>query len=260
MLNIKYSLETTPVASILLTLLVLFPSFVFASPHLTIMTENYPPYNYQENNTLKGTSVEIIRAILEELQITSKIEFLPWSRAYKAIQQHDNQVLFSMSRTAARENMFKWVGPLIQDDVFLYKKKGSPISIQHLGDAKKYIVGVKKKTSRHNFLKKNGFEHIYIDHSSVKFPLLKMLLADRIDLWPMSKMSAAYILKLAEIDPNTIEPAFKILSQELYIAFSKSTSDEIINEWQTTLDTLNSNGKYNKIMHWPSHIYGVIHW
>lgn len=234
--------------SAFLTLLLIFSSFTVASESLVIMTENYPPFNYQEDGNLKGASVEIVQAIIDEIQVSSEIKLFPWARAYQNIQQDNNQVLFSMARTPSREDMFKWVGPLIQYDIYLYKKKGSAFSIQSIEDAKELVVGVKKNTARHTFLKKNGFENIYIDYSSEKFPLPKMLVTGRIDLWPIGKMSASHIAKIADINMNDIEPTIKILSQELYIAFSKTTPKETINKWRNALNTMKSNGRYDSIM------------
>jgi len=234
--------------SVLLVLTLLFSFPAVASQPLTIMTENFPPYNYQEGEALKGPCVDIVKVIMNELNIQSAINVLPWPRAYHIIQQQDNQVLFSMARTPSRENLFKWVGPLVKYDVYLYNKKGMPASIHSPEEAKRYTFGVKKDTAGHNYLKQNGFEKIHIDYSPDKFNLPKLLVFERIDMWLMGEISAPYMVKLAGFSPEDIEPAFSLFSQELYIAFSKSTPDRIINNWQNTLDQLKSSGKYKEIL------------
>ena len=228
--------------------LIFFTSPAGALSPLVIMTENYPPYNYLEQKTLKGPCVEIINSIMNDLHIESEIKILPWARAYFNIKEVDNQVLFSMARNASREDLFKWVGPLVKYDVFLYKKKGAPILIRSLEDSKKYKVGVKKDTAGHTFVKDNGFNKIIVDYTSSKFPLPRMLVEERIDLWLMGEISAPYMMKLAGVEPGTIEPAFNVYTQELYIAFSKSTPDGIIIRWQNALNRLKASGEYAVIM------------
>ena len=37
---------------------------------------------------------------------------IPWSRAYELIQRRPNVVLLQMSRSAERNPLFNWVGPV----------------------------------------------------------------------------------------------------------------------------------------------------
>jgi len=82
---------------------------------LKIMTETNPPFNFEEGGVIKGITTEIVQAILGDNGRTvrsSDIRALPWPRAYKTISNKPNNVLYSMARTAQREKLFKWVGPM----------------------------------------------------------------------------------------------------------------------------------------------------
>ena len=48
-------------------------------------------------------------------------------------QVTDNTALFSMTRTAKRENLFKWVGPLAEKRFAIYAKKGTNIKASGSG-------------------------------------------------------------------------------------------------------------------------------
>ena len=48
------------------------------------------------------------------------LHFLPWARAYTYGLEKPQHCVFSTSRTAEREALFKWVGPVSQIDWVLY--------------------------------------------------------------------------------------------------------------------------------------------
>jgi len=109
------------------------------------MSEQFPPFNFEENGQLKGTSVDLIALILERLnskQNRNDIEILPWGRSYQKLLKEMNTVLFVVTRTKTRENLFKWVGPISDaKDVFL-ARKDKRITIKTIDDAKNTIGAV----------------------------------------------------------------------------------------------------------------------
>jgi polar amino acid transport system substrate-binding protein len=82
-------------------------------PQVTFYTESYPPANYMENDKLVGISVESLKLMWANLGMSEQNVFLvPWARGYRNVLKTPNSALFTMSRTYAREHLFKWVGPL----------------------------------------------------------------------------------------------------------------------------------------------------
>ena len=70
--------------SIICTLIIFFSGInAFANEDpakLIYLTENFPPFNYIENDELKGFSVELLKLIWKELGVKpQKIEIYPWS-------------------------------------------------------------------------------------------------------------------------------------------------------------------------------------
>ena len=65
------------------------------------------------------------------------IQIYPWARAYREIQDTNNTVVFTMSRTKEREKMFQWVGPIVESDWILVGDGNSSLVINNLDDAKK---------------------------------------------------------------------------------------------------------------------------
>ena len=226
--------------------LTMFSASVFADT-FSIMTEEYPPFNYTEDGKLTGLSSEVMFELISRLGHPNNIKVLPWSRGYKLIQDKDGMILFSMTRTEQREDMFKWVGPVAPNKWVFFAKKGSGLSINSLADAKKVKkIGTYKDDAAESFLKQEGFANI----ESVVDDLanVKKLAAGRIDLWIVGQLQGVFKAKSVTGDASTFEKVFDVKETQLYIAFSKSTPDAVIKKWQAELDRMKADGTYDAIM------------
>lgn len=211
----------------------------------TIMTEVYPPYNYLEKGGITGISTEIVREMLKRIGHPDNIKLFSWSRGYNLILKNDNHVLYSTTRSSIREDLFKWVGPLVPNKTVFFARKGSGISINKLHDAAKVkSIGTYKDDFGELHLKKEGFTNI---DSVVDNRLnIKKLVAGRIDLWIINEVIGIHLAKKAGL-ADKIEPVFEVVSKQMYIAFSKNTPNSVIKKWQKVLDEIKSDGTYNKI-------------
>ena len=116
------------------------PLFAKKYAPLKIYTEIFPPYNYEEDGVLKGVSVEVVREIMKILNIKQKIEIKLWSRGYFDTINKENVFLFSMIRTADRENQFQWIGTVAPYKIYFYEiKKKKPFRIADMDALKKTL-------------------------------------------------------------------------------------------------------------------------
>lgn len=219
---------------------------LFAS-QLKIMTEDIPPFNYIEDGKLKGIGADLVQEIMKRLHIEAEIEVLPWARAYQTTLIKDECVLFSTSRTDARENLFKWVGPLTTSDVFFYKRSDSKIKVKSLEDTMMVeSVGVHKNDVSHQIMVLKGYDNLDV---SPKFEsAFHKLIVGRIDLLPSSIHVAKNMMEKIGKDYSEIEnTGISLFRQHLYIAFSKNTPDFEVARWQKALDAIKQEGLYKKI-------------
>lgn len=103
------------------TLILLYVVLSFAvvnAEEITAVTEDYPPYNYEENGKVTGLSTEIVKATLDEAEIKYSIKTYPWSRAIEMAENGENVLIFTITRNKERERNFKWVGPIDQRPIF----------------------------------------------------------------------------------------------------------------------------------------------
>jgi polar amino acid transport system substrate-binding protein len=142
--------------------------------------------------------------------------------------------------------LFKWVGPIGSYHDILYARSGSGIVINNLEDAKKVgKIGVVDGWFSTEFLTGLDFKNL----GSTKLPAdnAKKLVEGKVDLCAFTDTTAPEILKEAGYSMDEIIPAYVIKTYEYYIAFSKDTSDEIVNDWRRSFEEMKTDGTFDKI-------------
>jgi len=215
---------------------------------LTIITEDWPPYNYEKNGEVKGFSVEIVQAIMEELYVSYPIQILPGARGEIMLDEGPHVMIFSLFRTPERENRYKWIGPISEEAIYFYKKKGSSLVIKTLEDAKK----VERIACMHQglvftALQKEGFTNL--DGTPMHESIIRKLEAERVDLSVnVTPLGVTYLLRRADLPIDALEQTpVKLLGFPLYIACTKDIPNIQIKQWQEALDRVKASGTYTKI-------------
>lgn len=213
---------------------------------LTILTENMPPLNYVENNVLVGPSVETVREIQRRVGSHEPIQVYPWARAYKMSLEQENVVLFGMTHSEERHDQFKWIGPLATKRDILVARKGSGIKIDSLEDAKKVkSIGTLRDDTRERLLESLGFTNL--EPVSDEQLNAKKLVLGRIDLWTYKIPGLRTVCELAGVDYNEVEEVYHLREITLDIAFSKKTSDSIVQKWKNAFDEMLADGTIMQI-------------
>lgn len=205
---------------------------------LRVLTEEYPPYNYtDEQGVLTGSSTVLVKAIMGKLGLNTKIEVLPWSQSYELVLNDPNVALYSMARTPQRERSFMWVGPIGSYENWLYAKKGSAVRVNSLEEAKavKSIAAVKNEAGQQKLAEQGFINFIYTDSIADG---LKKLMAGEVDLWLGTRADVEQVAKKAGVDAAQLEPAVFVHKVDIYIAFNKNTPFATVEQWQKALDSL----------------------
>lgn len=219
---------------------------------IKIVTEEYPPYNYTDNGKITGLSTDVVKAVLKDVGMDVEITVYPWKRAYDMALNEPNVLIYSIGRNAQRENLFKWVGVIAPYKVYFFAlKERADISIKSLDDAKKYKIGTTIDDAREQYLLSKGFEKgAQIEEVGTNDLNVRKLFGKRIDLVPMPELLGYDLTKRSGFDPSQLIKVFElseISSEGLYFAFSKDTSDEVLNKFRQALDKIKSDGTYDKI-------------
>jgi polar amino acid transport system substrate-binding protein len=237
-----------------LLVLIAIPSFGQSIDDLIFVTEDYPPFNFSQKGISRGISVD---ALLEMLALAGSkktrgdINVWPWARGYETALNEKNTVLFSTTRTAARENLFKWVGPIMPARNVLIAKKSSAIKINALKDLNhtQLKIGVVREDIGAQLLLDAGVAKDRTHQANSGISVAKMLHAGRVDLWAYGAPVILWNLKELGYPTNEYEEVFTLSdSQQYYFALHKSTDDKLVAKLQKALNELKKNGRFNQIV------------
>ena len=219
---------------------------------IDIVTEEFPPFNYTENGEITGLNTKVIKEMFRRADINYSITSYPWSRAYSIAQEQPDSAIYTMSRKESREKLFRWVGPIITSQSYLFRlAKNTRVNVNSLEDAKQYRVAVVRDDVRHSFLGEQGFTED--DNLEVlrKYELgWEMLARGRVDLWAMPGQVARHLLEQQDIPYSAIEPVYALteVSSALYhLGLQVNTADDIVQKLQGALDGMRSDGTLQKI-------------
>jgi polar amino acid transport system substrate-binding protein len=219
---------------------------------LEIATEEFPPFNFTQDGEIAGLNTKVVEEMCRRAGINYQITSYPWSRAYNLVLEKPGTAIYTMSRRANREDLFRWVGPIITSKSYLYRLAGNDdVKVKNLEDAKKYQVAVVQDDVRYSYLVDNNFDRETNLTVLRKYELgWEMLLRGRVDIWAMPDQVARQLLDGKNVPRNMIEPVFllKEVSSALYhVGLHLSTSDEIVDRLQKALDEMKSDNTFQQI-------------
>ncbi|MFC3052618.1 substrate-binding periplasmic protein [Kordiimonas pumila] len=97
---------------------------------MMVYTENYPPYNYMnENGEVVGLATENIRKVLDAAGLEYQIRLVPWTRAMYNAQTQKNALIYTITRTPKREEMFDWLVPIAKSNFYLFVRADETRSV-----------------------------------------------------------------------------------------------------------------------------------
>jgi polar amino acid transport system substrate-binding protein len=208
---------------------------------LSFYTNEMPPYNYVENGTLKGISVDLLELVTEKLGARvsgEEVELLPWSEGYETALTRNNSVIFTIARIPSREASFKWAGPIMAARTAIFARQGSGIVIDGSGDLQGYRIGVETDDAAIPQLLEMGVDESQLVQESNVTALAAMLEDGEIDLWAYGEVSARYFAELVTGDASSIEVVYSFPYVSLYYAFSTNVPDATVQSFQQALDAV----------------------
>lgn len=235
------------------SLLVVAPVQATALDDLLLVVDEYPPINFEQDGRIQGISVDLL---VEMLALSGSgltrddIHLWPWARGYVTIQRRPNTMLFAMSRTPEREDLFRWVGPIMSLHMSLIGRASNDFQIHSIDDlnASNLTVGVVNNDVAHQLLLEQGADPNRLHTSSVGTNLAQMLASNRIDLWGFGEPVALWTLQEQGESLQDYKEVLVLSTTEAYFALHKDTPDEVVDALQNALDTLNANGTVDRII------------
>lgn len=221
-------------------------TFTFAeTPKFKLVTENFVPFNFSVNSknfehdesNISGICTEIVKEIFQRAELEYKLKLRQWSYAFDYAKKQPNRGVFCTSRTDERNDLFKWVGPMVTNDWVIFGLDNFKGSIKSDQDLKNYKVGGYKGDALSNYLKNKNIKVSELTDDRLNPKRLK---DGMIDLWVSSKYTGPKLARDAGI--NNLKVIYTIKESELYLALHKGTDDQWINKLNDELSKLKSSG------------------
>lgn len=223
------------------------------SKPLTLYTESFPPYNFEEHNQPTGINTEIVETLCKHAKLKCVIQVLPWRRAMSKTLEQPYSGIFSTSRTTQREAQFQWVGPLVSGQSCLYRlSERTDIELTSSRLLTNYTIGVSRGDVYQAVLTDLQLVegHHFLTYSG-KFEELNMFKRGKHDLLIGSSMTLATQLQKVALSPEQVIPVLELNHPALggnYLALNKSAPASVVSALQRALDTMKENGQIAPIV------------
>jgi polar amino acid transport system substrate-binding protein len=211
------------------------------SYQLEFITEDYKPFNYVDNGSLKGLGPDLLKEICNDLGISYSSEVLSWDQAYAKALTNEHAVLYSTVLNAERKSLFKWAGPYASLDWNFYSSAQNPVELTSLDDARNVTgIGVIPDYAITQHLVSEGFSNlVYCENNQ---DALSKLLSGEITLFPSDKITAEAALTAIGRSIYNISNKLTFRTDLVYFAFNNAIPDKVVENFQKGIDKSKQNG------------------
>jgi polar amino acid transport system substrate-binding protein len=208
---------------------------------------NYSPLTYADRlGRATGFVSDIVKEIKTRMGNDDSIMVLDWDLIYRSALLNPNVVIFSIAKTDDRTPLFNWVGPVVQNNAYLYKNAASNMAVPSVEYAKQVkSIATTSSWWMEQLLVDMGFDNL------ISYPAptqcVKQLMERKVDLTVLTDLTVKDIVTEAGYSINQIEPALHLATRDVYVAISKGTSNEFIDNFRATFDELVADGTYETL-------------
>jgi polar amino acid transport system substrate-binding protein len=231
----------------------------FISGTIQLFTENSPPSSYEFGHgtsaEVRGSSIDILKEIMVRTGYINNINLTLWNDAYAIAQYLPNSAVFATARTPERENMFQWVGPISSNRTYFYTLSTSGLNIETLEQAKTLeSIATPNGWFTHDFLKNNNFQNI-VATALTSQDAFDQLINGEVQVLLMPDTDVRWLADMNEVPLSDLTQHMEALDFNSYIAFSLSTPESTVLEWQNHLDAMKAEGTFQTI--WEKWYSGI---
>lgn len=225
--------------------------------HLTYLTEEWAPFNYEREGIPAGIAVDILEKVFDTVHANktrADVHIVPLFEGFRRMQNENETVLFSIVKTPEREPLYKWAGPFTKGRFVLFAPADRNITISLAEDLNTYSIGAIEGTIENTLLTDIGIDPARITGGLVPDDLIGMLIDGSIDIWATGDSTGWYAMKKAGIDPKKYEIVYTLREDDFYFIFTRDVPESLIQTFNQTLAQFlsqkNESGvtEYEKIM------------
>lgn len=202
-----------------------------------------PPINYVENGVLKGFSIDIINEIQRRLGTSEPIHPVPWARGNKMVQLRKKTILVTLTPSDDRKKVLYYLGPIAVTEVGFFSTEDFKGEVKDLNDLINEKVAVRGGTHTERLLQKRNFTKLQPTGSIAQN--VQMVRTGRAKFLADTTVQTLGTVELYGLPP--LRKVYVLEKTNLYIVFSKDTSQKVLNEWKKALTDMKEDGTFLRI-------------
>ena len=119
-------------------------------PPISYVASRFPPYTFELSGEAAGPTAALIAALAERVGRPAPLAVLPLARALAEAENQPNTLIALIARTAAREEQFHWVCPVLNYDVAVFRRRDRPdVAAEGLPDLARWRVAGRTDSRPH---------------------------------------------------------------------------------------------------------------
>lgn len=227
---------------LLLTLAFVLMPVLASAADVTLVYEDYPPYEFTKDGALVGIDVDIIREAAKRAGVNPVFNEVPWKRAMEEVRTGKVDAIFSLFKTDERMEFLHFPSlSLSSEKNVAVVAKGSGKSVKSLDDLKGMTVGVVV-----DYAYGGEFDSMELtrDESSDNVQMLKKLAKGRTDVAVINQRLLSHLVKGGEVE-DAFEPTGLVLAEEgMYVGFSKQSAQgaALAEAFSKALESMKADG------------------
>ncbi|MDE2427140.1 MAG: ABC transporter substrate-binding protein [Burkholderiales bacterium] len=222
------------------SLCLLFMAVCLHAQAVTLVTEDYPPFNIvnPKNGEVTGMSTEKIRILMQRAGEKYTINAYPWARSIQMAQNNPDTCVYSTSRTPGREQLYQWVGPLVKNNWVIFARKDDLRHPKTLEDLRTYVIGTYRNDAIAEYFSLKGFN---TELASIDADNPRKMLAGRFDFWATGELLGWDILKHQGLSKMVVQ-LFTFNQTEMYLACHDGMDKTKLDHWNQILKDMEKDG------------------
>lgn len=217
-----------------------------AVPVVRLITVDEPPASYKnQHGELDGYAVAVVKALQRELADQQPIELMPEGRALLTAEQDPNVLLFSFSRTPARELLYHWLLPVLQKRWQIVQRVGER-SVSNLTTlCQLSAVAVVRGDVRESYLRERHCRNLVAVGTPQQ--ALAMLQAGRVQALALDSVALAYLLRQQKTARPAVRVSWTFYQSDVYLIMPKQASAALVTRWQQAATSLVRSGELSRL-------------
>ncbi|MBC3881147.1 transporter substrate-binding domain-containing protein [Undibacterium sp. LX40W] len=222
----------------------------FASAQeLQAYTEDWPPYNYQQEGVVTGILTDILREACAVEKIQCSTQLVPWARAYKTVQETTNTLIYGIAKTPARESQLIWVGPVLPRTTWIFARPEVQNKLHSMSDLSALRIGMIRGEASADELLNAGVAKEAIVLFNSNNDVIRTFKLGKIDVLVNTEIGMAVNQKNFQIPDDKVKRVMKFYDGgSIYFGLNLHSDPVLVERLQNAVDKLRREGRIQQIV------------